>query len=349
MVGLGATGKGHARRAAVLAASALLCACVLVLLVAALVPAAAQASPRLRGGAWRRRRAACGARSSASTAAPRSLTEKYNVARAALDTVNVRLQEARRDLERARVEFDAAQAQRGERLAAMYKSDGYSVLDVLFSLNDLGEAGTQLGYFRSIDEADQGAVARIAAMEQQIQQLAQQIDADRADALDKEMVLREQQAAIEDELAAREAAPHGPRRARQEAARAAGQARRGRLRAPGQSRRRRPGHHPRHAGADRRRQGDDEVPRHPLRVGRGHALGRLRLLGPRAVRVRQVRRAVPARGHHAGAHGRPRARRPTPSRQTSSSSATRPSTITWASTSATACSSRRRTPATWSR
>ena len=86
----------------------------------------------------------------------------------------------------------------------MYKSDGYSVLDVLFSLNDLGEADTQLGYFRSIDEADQETVTRIAAMETRVQGLAKQIDGDRAVALEKEMGLREQQASIEDQLAARE-------------------------------------------------------------------------------------------------------------------------------------------------
>ena len=152
------------------------------------------------------------------------LTEKYNVARAELDAVNVRLQEARRDLERVQTELDAAQALRGARLAAMYKSDGYSVLDVLFNLDDIGEADTQLGYFRSIDEADQETVTRVATMEKQIQRLARQMDQDRADALDREMDLRDQQAAIEDELAAREAAPRRPRRARQEAVGAAGQA-----------------------------------------------------------------------------------------------------------------------------
>ena len=51
---------------------------------------------------------------------------------------------------------------------------------------------------------------------------ATQTDADRAEALDKEMALREQQAAIEDELAARETLLRGPRRARQEAPGAAG-------------------------------------------------------------------------------------------------------------------------------
>jgi cell wall-associated NlpC family hydrolase len=95
-------------------------------------------------------------------------------------------------------------ALRGARLSAMYKSDGYSVLDVIFNLSDIGEADTQLGYFRSIDEADQDTVTRISAMEQQVEKLEQQIDRDRADALEREMGLREQQAAIEDQLAARE-------------------------------------------------------------------------------------------------------------------------------------------------
>jgi peptidoglycan hydrolase CwlO-like protein len=175
----------------------------LILLGAAVLPAAAPAAPAsvedLEAQARDVRREVARLDHRAAV-----MTEKYNLARAALDEVNVRLLEARRDLERAQVELETAQALRGARLAAMYKSDGYSVLDVLFNLSDLGEAGTQLGYFRSIDEADQETVTRIAAMEARIRGLARQIDADRAEALDKEMALREQQASIEDELVMRE-------------------------------------------------------------------------------------------------------------------------------------------------
>jgi peptidoglycan DL-endopeptidase CwlO len=202
MFGLGTTTKGLWRHAAVLGASSFLCSCVLVLLAACVVAPPAPAAPSVedleaQARSVRREVARLDHRAEV-------LTEKYNVARAALDALNIRLQEARRDLDRARVEFDAAQALRGERLSAMYKSDGYSVLDVLFNLSDLSDASTQLGYFRSIDEADQETVERVAAMEQRIQALTKQIDADRAEALEKEMALREQQAAIEDELAARE-------------------------------------------------------------------------------------------------------------------------------------------------
>lgn len=189
-------------RAAALTAGLFVCVLALALIGAALPPAAtaspasvddleAQARGVRRNVARLDRRAAI-------------LTEKYNVARTELDAVNVRLQQARADLERAQTSLDAAQALRGERLRVMYKSDGYSVLDVLFNLQDFGDAGTQLGYFRDIDEADQATVARIATMERQVRALAQRIDKDRADALEKEMGLREQQAAIEDELAARE-------------------------------------------------------------------------------------------------------------------------------------------------
>ena len=277
------------------------------------------------------------------------LTEKYNAARAALDELNIRLGQTRADLERSRAQLDAAQALRNERLVTMYKSDGYDLLDVLFNLDDLGEAGTQLGYFRAIDKADQDTVTRIAGMEKQIQQLTRQIEDDRSEALKREMGLREQQAAIEDELGARQQlltdldAQVKKLLAQQAKLDAAASARL--AKAAGVD----IGHHPRHAGPDRRGQGDDEVPRHPLRVGRGDALGRVRLLGPRALRVRQVRHPVPARRHDAGAHGPPGAAVTGPAGGPGLLRLRRPSTTTWASTSATDCSSRRRTPATWSR
>ena len=202
MTGLGATGKGHPVRAAVLAAAFSVCVLTALLLGAALMAETAPASPAVedlqaQARAVRRQVARLDHRAEV-------LTEKYNAARAALDAVNVRLQETRRTLERAQTELDAAQALRAERLAAMYKSGGYGLLDLLFSVKDFGEADTQLDYFRSIDLADQQTVTRVAAMERGIRRLEKQIDADRADALQREMGLREQQAAIEDELAARE-------------------------------------------------------------------------------------------------------------------------------------------------
>jgi peptidoglycan DL-endopeptidase CwlO len=202
MAGLRGTGKGHPTRPAALAAAVVSCVLCVLVLGAALVPVAAHASPSvedLESQARSVRREVTRLDHRAEV-----LTEKYDTARAALDEVNIRLGETRADLERSRTQLDAAQALRSERLVTMYKSDGYDLLDVIFTLDDLGEAGTQLGYFRAIDKADQDTVTRIAGMEKQIQQLTRQIERDRADALKREMGLREQQAAIEDELGARE-------------------------------------------------------------------------------------------------------------------------------------------------
>jgi cell wall-associated NlpC family hydrolase len=202
MVRLGATGREHAAPAKAYAVALFTCVLALVVLGAALLSSAAFASPSIEDLEAQ----ALDVRREVSRLDHRSavLTEKYNSARAELDAVNVRLQEARRTLERVQTELDTAQSLRGERLAAMYKSGGYSVLDVLFNLQDFGEADTQFGYFRSIDEADQETVSRVAAMEKEIQRIARQMDQDRADALEREIGLRDQQAAIEDELAARE-------------------------------------------------------------------------------------------------------------------------------------------------
>jgi cell wall-associated NlpC family hydrolase/regulator of replication initiation timing len=131
-------------------------------------------------------------------------TERYNLLRTELDAVNIRLQDARRGLARTQDELDAAQTQRGERLASMYKSDGFSVFDVLFNAGDIGEVDTQYGYFESINEADEATVTRIEGLERSVTLLAAQVEKDRSEALEAEMTLRERQADIEDELARRE-------------------------------------------------------------------------------------------------------------------------------------------------
>jgi cell wall-associated NlpC family hydrolase len=203
MTGHGATGRGRRTRAAAFAAGALLCLVAVGLAVGALLPAPSSASP---GSADDLQAQARSVKREVARLDQRAeiLTEKYNVARAELDALNIRLEQSRSDLARAQQQLDAAQALRGARLAAMYKSGGYSVLDVLFNLTSLDDADTELDYFRSINEADEETVTRIATMEHQVEALTGQIDKDRADALKKEMGLRGQQAAIEDELAARQ-------------------------------------------------------------------------------------------------------------------------------------------------
>jgi peptidoglycan hydrolase CwlO-like protein len=190
-------------RAAAFAAGALLCLVAVALAAGALLPASSSASPGSVGDLQAQVRSVKREVARLDQHAE-VLTEKYNVARAELDALNIRLEQSRSDLARAQAQVDAAQALRGARLVAMYKSGGYGVLDVLFNLTSLDDADTELNYFRSINESDEETVTRIATMEHQVEALTGQIDKDRGDALKKEMGLRGQQAAIEDELAARQ-------------------------------------------------------------------------------------------------------------------------------------------------
>lgn len=131
--------------------------------------------------------------------------EKYDQARAKLDELNVRLFAARRELVRVQSELETAQELLADRAADIYKSGDVGVLDVLFSVRDFTEIDTQFDYVRSINEADQASVDRVAALSDSIVRLARDIEGDRAAALKRETELRAKQADIEDQLAQRQA------------------------------------------------------------------------------------------------------------------------------------------------
>jgi cell wall-associated NlpC family hydrolase len=202
MVRISATGRRSPVRGAALAAGLVACGLATLVLAAAVLPTAAPAATSVQSIQAQAR----AVKRSVARLDHRAelLTEKYDAARAALDAISVRLEQARSDLERTQTALDAAQALRSQRLVTMYKSGDYGLLDMLLSARSLNDAEAQLGYFRAIDRADQDTVTRITAMEHQIRRLADQIDADRADALTREMDLRGQQAAIEEQLAARQ-------------------------------------------------------------------------------------------------------------------------------------------------
>ena len=195
-----------------------------------LAPVAAPSCPPRRSASpLRRRPAGAGAqraraRSRASTTAPRCSPRSTTLARADLDAVNIRLQEARRDLDaragRARRRPGACAAS-GSPPCTRATATACSTCSSTSS--DFGEADTQLGYFRSIDEADQETVSRIAAMERQV---AAAHEADRRGPRRRARQRdRPARAAGRHRGRARRAraAARRPRRARQEAPRAAGE------------------------------------------------------------------------------------------------------------------------------
>ena len=131
--------------------------------------------------------------------------EKYDAARADLDQVSARLTEMRRALDIAQTKLDAAQLVMSQRLSSMYKSDGLTLLDVLLNARDFSDIGTQLDYFRLVNQADRTTVDDVGALTRQVARLTSQLERDRADALKKETQLHALRADIEDQLAQRKA------------------------------------------------------------------------------------------------------------------------------------------------
>jgi cell wall-associated NlpC family hydrolase len=131
--------------------------------------------------------------------------EKYNMARAELDDLNVQLIAMRSDLARAETQLDVARSVLGERMADIYKNGGVSVLDIVLAAGDFTEIDTQIDYFQQISQADEDAVAGIQELESNVARLTGQIEDDRAKALEREKDLRAKRTDVEDQLAQRKA------------------------------------------------------------------------------------------------------------------------------------------------
>ena len=194
------------------AAAAVVLACALCALAPALMPAAALADPVKvlefgKGDLASLRAQAADVRAQIDRLDLESqeAVEKYDAARADLDQVSARLTEMRRALDIAQTKLDAAQLVMSQRLSSMYKSDGLTLLDVLLNARDFSDIGTQLDYFRLVNQADRTTVDDIGALTRQVARLTSQLERDRADALKKETQLHALRADIEDQLAQRKA------------------------------------------------------------------------------------------------------------------------------------------------
>ena len=129
--------------------------------------------------------------------------ERYNLARAELDQANVRLFAARRDLDRTEDQLDLARRVLGERLSLIYKAEQPGLLDVVFAAEDLSDLSAELDAIERVHGADATAVADLAALTSQIEELNSAIETQRAATLEREVALRDTQADLEGELARR--------------------------------------------------------------------------------------------------------------------------------------------------
>jgi peptidoglycan DL-endopeptidase CwlO len=181
-------------------------ACALCAAAIALLPTAASATPRSQDIQQLQREAAR-ARSDVARLDRRAeiAIEKYDVARAELDALNTRLVGTRMDLQRAQTQLDVARSVLGDRMADMYKNGDVSLLDVIIGMHDLTDIETSIDYFRQINRADSDTVTGIENLTRYVSSLEVSIEKDRQEALAREVVLRDQQADVEDQLAQRKA------------------------------------------------------------------------------------------------------------------------------------------------
>ena len=134
--------------------------------------------------------------------------EQYNQARVELNEVNVRLIEARRELARTEEQLDRAQIMLGERVSGVYKSEDLGLLDVLLAAGDLGDfsnVATHLSFLELMHGADVTAVTDLEHLTSTVQAIKDEIETERNTALSREMILRDRQADVEDQLGARKA------------------------------------------------------------------------------------------------------------------------------------------------
>jgi peptidoglycan DL-endopeptidase CwlO len=130
--------------------------------------------------------------------------ERYDEARADLDSSSARLIEMRRQLDLTQSRLDAARLALDERLVTMYKSDDMTLLDMLLNARDFTDVGTQLDYLRLVNRADRDKVSEVVTLTRQAGALTARLERDRVAALKQETDLQALRADVEDQLAQRQ-------------------------------------------------------------------------------------------------------------------------------------------------
>ncbi len=133
------------------------------------------------------------------------VTEQYDQARAQLDDVTSRLGIARMDLARAQDDLAAKQAIMGQRLASIYKTGSFSVLDVLLSSGDFTELETNVGFYRKLAQQDLTSERDVERLVATVDTLTQQIGDERQQAQSYAQDVQVKAAVVENKIAERQA------------------------------------------------------------------------------------------------------------------------------------------------
>ena len=134
------------------------------------------------------------------------IVEEHNATRVFLDQLTMELADSRMRLDEARAQHSAQSKIMAERMVTVYKADEVNMFTILLSSASFGEFYDSSRYMLKISEQDARLEAQLQQSANEISELTNQIDRDRADQLRYEKDLRDQQAAIQSKINERQAA-----------------------------------------------------------------------------------------------------------------------------------------------
>jgi peptidoglycan hydrolase CwlO-like protein len=135
------------------------------------------------------------------------ITQKSEAARQRLDEANVRLIEARRELERSQAALDEQRRLVSSRMVTMYKTGEYTWLDIAADSSSLADAETVLDFLRKIAELDRHEETELHRLSVEARQLEQAVEDERRQASAAQNEIDAQRAAMDQKIAERAVLP----------------------------------------------------------------------------------------------------------------------------------------------
>lgn len=132
--------------------------------------------------------------------------EEHNATRVLLDQLTMDLADSRMRLDEVRAQHNAQTELMAERMVVVYKADEVNMFTILLTSASFSEFYDSARYMVKISEQDAKLEAQLRESAEEISELTDQIDHDRADQMRYEKDLQEQEAEIKTKITQRQAA-----------------------------------------------------------------------------------------------------------------------------------------------
>ena len=131
------------------------------------------------------------------------VTQKWEAACQLLDEVNLRLIEARRQLDRSRTALDEQRRLVSSRMVMMYKTGEYTWLDIVANSSSLADAETVLDFLRKISQLDRHEETELQRLAGEARRLERAVEDERRQAVAAQTEIDIQRAAMDQKIAER--------------------------------------------------------------------------------------------------------------------------------------------------